>query len=108
MYSIHKSDRMNMLTFMRWWCWCGWEVWVIGWQKENWFSHDNLSLSIHGPALQIITLIIMMMRKEEEEILLKWKFEIEVETQDFIILFVWVISAVYLCFSFVFPKMVLW
>ena len=44
MYSIHKSDEMNMLTFMRWWCWCGWEVWVIGWQKENWFSHDNLSL----------------------------------------------------------------
>ena len=44
MYSIHKSDKMNMVTFMRWWCWCGWDVWVIGWQKENWFSHDNLSL----------------------------------------------------------------
>ena len=44
------------------------------------------------------------MREEEEEILLEWKFEIEVETQDFIILFVWVVFAVYLCLSFVFSQ----
>ena len=76
-----------MLTFMRWWCWCGWDVWVIGWQKENWFSHDNLSL-YPRPCLADHNLDYHDDHADEEgggseEILSKWKFEIEVETQDF-------------------------